>query len=180
VSDETTSDAVESASETEPTTGEDVETYKRRLRGKDQALTATQQERDKFRSEAERLAAKVREYEQANLTETERLQRERDEARAEAAAARAEAKKHALARKSPAYAEFLDSIADLDLTSEEAATAFEKFIAKREADEPEPEARIDPNNPRKTPPAKAVSRLTSDQLLEQIGNVDPSVLLGTR
>lgn len=184
MADEATSVADESVEETQPTPGEDVATYKRRLAGKDQALTKAQQERDRLAALVEELTGKVSTFENANMTEIERRDKRIKELEAEAAAARAEAKKHALARKSPLYAEFLDTIDGLDLTSDEAAEAFEAFaktkFAKADVDETEREARIDPNNPRKSAPAKGIAKMTTDQLLEQIGNVDPQLLLGTR
>lgn len=183
MSDETTSDASESQADEsqQATQGEDVATIKRRLAGKDQALTKATQERDRLAALVEELTGKVTTFENANMSEVERRDKRIKELEAEAAAARSEAKKHALARKSPLYAEFLDTIDGIDLTSEEAADAFEEFLKKKApASDDAPEARIDPNNPRKNPPAKGATKLTTDQLLEAIGNVDPSVLLGAR
>lgn len=182
MSNETTSDADESAEETQPTPGEDVATYKRRLAGKDQALTNTQKERDRLAALVEELTGKVTTYENANMSEIERRDKRIKELEAEAAAARTEAKKHALARKSPLYAEFLDTIADLDLNSEDAADAFEEFlkskVIKADDDETEQQPKLDPNNPRKSPPAKGVEKMTTDQIKAALGEVDPSLFQG--
>lgn len=184
---ETVADPVEDESleEIEATPpAEDVATIKRRLAGKDQALTKTQRERDEFRSEADRLRAKVAEYEQANLTEVERLQRERDEARAMAASAQAEARKQALARKNPLYADFLEATADLDPQSDEAAEAFAEFIAKfkasaaSEGEETEREPRVDPNRARKSQTTAAPKKLTSAEIKAQLAEFGDDVLFG--
>jgi DNA repair exonuclease SbcCD ATPase subunit len=182
VSDDTTSDIDESAPETEPTPGEDVATYKRRLAGKDQALTKAQQERDRLAAEAESLRTWKAERENADLSEVEKLQKRLRELESEAAAARTEAKKAALARKSPAYADFLDTIADVDLTSEEAADAFEEFLTKRvqATAEPDREPRIDPNNPRSTPAKGGLAKMKTSEIVDAIGAVDASLLQGTR
>ena len=161
---------------------ESIDTIKRRLAGKDQALSRTSKERDEFRSEADRLRAKIAEYEQANMTELERIQKERDTYKALAAQAQEEARKHALARKSPVYAEYLDLMADLDPNSEDAAQTFEQFIArfKAPAGEPAdtgPEPRIDPNRPRKqAEPARP--KRTADEIKAEIEKLGTDVLLG--
>lgn len=183
MTDEATSVADESvAEETEqPTPGEDVATYKRRLAGKDQALTKTQKERDEYQKELEALRKWKAEREEADLTEVERWQREAERAKKEAEQARAEARKHALARKSPDYAEFLETLGDLDPFSDEAVEAFQEFLSSRiKTPEPEsePEPRIDPNNPRKNPVAKPREKRSYDDVLAELRAVPVEALLG--
>ena len=183
MSDETTSVADESQAEESATQGEDVATIKRRLAGKDQALTKAQQERDRLAAEADELRRWKAERENADLSEVEKLQKRLKELESRAEAAQAEARKNALARKFPAFAELIDQIDGLDFNSEEAAQTIEEFISKRSkaaSEGTETEARIDPNNPRKNQPAKGTAKMTTEQLLEQIGNVDPSYLMGSR
>jgi hypothetical protein len=58
-----------------PTENEaDVTTWKKRLAGKDQALTATKKELDELKSKAEELAKWKAEQEQASMTEFEKAQ----------------------------------------------------------------------------------------------------------
>lgn len=183
-----TTDGDESPEGTEPEvtpSGEDVATIKRRLAGKDQALTRAAKERDEYRSEAARLQAKVAEFEQSNLTEVERLTQRVADAEARATKAQEEARKQALARKSPLYADFLDAVADLDLNSEDAAKAFEDFIETRvratgsAGDETEREPRIDPNKARKQGGGVIErKRMTTDELRAEIAKVSPDVLFG--
>jgi hypothetical protein len=149
--------------------GEDVATYKKRLAGKDQALTATKKELDALKKESEDLRRWKAETEEKNLSEYERaqlkiknledtLQREQESARQER-----------LARKHPLYAQFRQDTAEFD--EEARAAAFEKFLASREtANESEP--RIDPNNPRRetvTQKAKSTSADISERL-KALGN----------
>lgn len=177
-----TVDGTESPEAVEPEAtppAEDVATIKRRLAGKDQALTRAAKERDEYRSEAERLRNKIAEYEQSNMTELERLQQRLAAAEAAANKAQEEARRHALARKSPVYSEFLDHIAGIDLNSEEAAEAFEEFVQTRFAkasrdDDTEPEPRIDPNRPRKTTPESAQPR-TSEDIIKEMAKLGDGV-----
>jgi hypothetical protein len=136
----------------EPTTPVvDEATWKRRLSGKDQALTATQRERDAIRAELEALSKWKAEKENADLTELQRLEKERDALRAEAAQAKAEA---AAVRLQAAYPLAADLLGD-DLTKFEEARVAEingRLVKEQAAESEEPEARIDPNSPRRSVP----------------------------
>ena len=83
---------------------EDAATLRRRLQGKDQALTRAQQEAKEAKAEAEALRQWKLEKENADITEVERLQKERNEAEADAAQARRERDLASLALEHPAGA----------------------------------------------------------------------------
>lgn len=165
--DESQDGATEAAPATQPV--EDVATIKRRLAGKDQALTRTQAERDTLAQEAERLRQKVLEYEAANMTEAQRLQAERDAARAEAVAAKAEAQRERLARKFPLA---FDALGESAPTDEDALSRLEERLSKTAGTETDDEPIVDPNNPRRNPPRAPVKRdlSTAKDALVAAGN----------
>lgn len=185
VGDESPAEVADEAPAEATPPAEDPATLLRRLRGKDQALTKAARERDEYRSKVDELSRKIAEYEQSNMTEVERLAQERDKFKALAAQAQEEARKHALARKSPLYAEYLDLSAGLDPTSDEAVETFEEFLnsrlkAARGGDLPEetePEPRIDPNRPRREPP-EPPRRKTTAELEEELKRLPADALLG--
>lgn len=129
----------------------DEATWKRRIAGKDQALTAAQRERDQARHEAEELRKWKAQRESADMTELERIQLERDEARKEAEAAKAEARRAVLAARYPLAVGLY--AADDPLPTEETLASLQERLAAMPKDEPEPEPRIDPNNPPRRPAA---------------------------
>ena len=181
---ESQDEAAEAPAEATPQ-GEDVATIKRRLAGKDQALSRAAKERDEYRSEVERLTRRVAEFEEANTTELERIQKRAEKAEAALAKAQEEARRNALARRSPVYADFLDTIEGLDLASEDAAEAFNAFVKDRfqkaeAADEDtEPETRIDPNRPRREQqPEPRTRKRTTAELEEELKKLPADALLG--
>ena len=181
---ESQDEAAEAPAEATPQ-GEDVATIKRRLAGKDQALSRAAKERDEYRSEVERLTRRVAEFEEANTTELERIQKRAEKAEAALAKAQEEARRNALARRSPVYADFLDTIEGLDLASEDAAEAFNAFVKDRfqkaeVADEDtEPESRIDPNRPRREQqPEPRTRKRTTAELEEELKKLPADALLG--
>lgn len=149
----TTPESSEEAATTEvaaePTTPVvDEATWKKRLSGKDQALTAAQRERDAIKAERDELSKWKAQTEQANLTEVEKLQKERDELRAEAAQAKAQAAAVTLKAAYPLAAELLGD--DLTKFDEVRVAEINGRLAKEQAGESEaPEPRIDPNSPRR-------------------------------
>ena len=83
-----------------PTDNEaDVTTWKKRLAGKDQALTATKKELDEIRSKADELTKWKAEQEQASMTEFEKAQAKIRELEQKAANAEQDAKQERLARE---------------------------------------------------------------------------------
>ena len=155
--------------EAQPATpGTDEATWKARLRGKDQALTQTQRERDELKSQLENLAKWKAEREQAEMTEAQRLAARVQELEAEASAAKAQAAAATLARQYPRAAELLgDDLAKFDPAR---VAEIDGRLAKEEAEAPEP--RVDANSPRRTPPARpaADDLKTAREALVAMGN----------
>ena len=135
VADETATPAVDEA------------TWVKRLRGKDQALTAAQQRAKDLEAEREALATRVREFEEANKTELQKALDRVAALEAEAAAAKAQATAATLARKYPLAAELLGD--DLAVFDETKVAEINGRLAKEQEAESEP--RVDPNSPRRTP-----------------------------
>jgi hypothetical protein len=157
-----------------PTDNEaDVTTWKKRLAGKDQALTATKKELDELKSKAEELAKWKAEQEQASMTEFEKAQAKIRELEGKAAAAEQFAKEELLAREYPLAYQFLKDTGGLDEVGK--AAALENFVRQAasatQTTEPEP-APVDPNNARRAtaaPTEKPTSKSISDAL-KALGN----------
>jgi len=160
---------------TVPTENEaDVTTWKKRLAGKDQALTATKKELDELKSKAEELAKWKAEQEQASMTEFEKAQAKIRELEGKAAAAEQAAKEERLAREYPLAYQFLKDTGGLDEVGK--AAALENFVKQAAAasaatveSEPSP---VDPNNARRAtaaPTEKPNSKSISDAL-KSLGN----------
>ena len=135
----------------------DVTTWKKRLAGKDQALTATKKELDDLKSQAAELARWKAEQEQSSMTEFEKAQARIRELESKAAAVEAAAREERLAKEFPLAHQFQKDTSGLDEVSRIAA--LEKFI--RDAAlatapvESEP-APVDPNNARRATAAPIV------------------------
>ena len=157
-----------------PTDNEaDVTTWKKRLAGKDQALTATKKELDELKSKAEELARWKAEQEQASMTEFEKAQAKIRELEQKAATAEQAAKEERLAREYPLAYQFLKDTGGLDEVGK--AAALENFVRQAasatQTTEPEP-APVDPNNARRAtaaPTEKPTSKSISDAL-KALGN----------
>jgi predicted RNase H-like nuclease (RuvC/YqgF family) len=157
-----------------PTENEaDVTTWKKRLAGKDQALTATKKELDELKSKAEELARWKAEQEQASMTEFEKAQAKIRELEQKAATAEQAAKEERLAREYPLAYQFLKDTGGLDEVGK--AAALENFVRQAasatQTTEPEP-APVDPNNARRAtaaPTEKPTSKSISDALMA-LGN----------
>jgi hypothetical protein len=151
----------------------DVATWKKRLAGKDQALTAAKKELDDIKSKAEELSRWKAEQEQAQMTEFEKAQAKIRDLESKAAAAEAAAKEERLAREFPLAYQFQKDTSGLDETSR--AAALEKFIrdaaSSKEQVETAP-AIVDPNNARRAtaaPITKPDSKGISEKL-KSLGN----------
>lgn len=166
-SQETTEETPESTATPE---GEDAATLKRRLAGKDQALTKTQKERDALKAQFDEVQKRLLEREQADMSEVDRLKLERDQAKDDAAAARAEATKARLARDFPLAVEFYG---DEPLPSEERLSSLEKRLAAKSEDETEDEPRIDPNRPRRTTAPTSPREMSAEDLEKQLARTPP-------
>lgn len=134
----------ESVTPATPTT--DEITWKKRLAGKDQALTATQRERDELKNQLAEVARWKAEKEQADMTELQKAQARVAELESIATKAQAEAVAARLGRQYPLAAEILgDDLAKFD---EVRVAEINGRLAKEQEAESEPESRIDANNPR--------------------------------
>jgi len=157
-----------------PTDNEaDVTTWKKRLAGKDQALTATKKELDEIRSKADELAKWKAEQEQASMTEFEKAQAKIRELEQKAAAAEQDAKQERLAREYPLAHQFLKDTSSLDETGKAAALEnfFKQAASLQQVPESEPSP-VDPNNARRAtaaPTEKPTSNSISDAL-KALGN----------
>lgn len=150
---------------------EDVTTWKKRLAGKDQALTATKKELDDAKRQLDELAKFKAQIEEQSLSEYEKAQRRIKALEDEISSSREQAKRDRLAREFPLYNQLLQDTAGLDEDSR--AAAFEKFIADaRAAADKETTSFVDPNNPRRSEPKVNTKRDASaiaDEL-KSLGN----------
>jgi len=129
---------------------EDVATWKKRLAGKDQALTATQKELAQIREEAEQLKKWKAEVEYANMSELEKVNLKAQQLEAELKATREAAEQETLARKHPLYAQFAQEVQGLSLAAQ--AEAFEKFVTSVNKEQTK-DTFVDVNAPRRSTPA---------------------------
>jgi cysteinyl-tRNA synthetase len=114
---------------------EDVATWKKRLAGKDQALTAAQKALESLKTEAENLKRWKAEQEQASMSEFEKAQVKLAALESELNQTKEYARMERIRASAPTYAQFIADTAGLD--EEARAVAFEKFLAdtKRQQDE---------------------------------------------
>ena len=112
---------------------EDVATWKKRLAGKDQALTAAKKELDTLKSEAENLKRWKAEQEHANMSEFEKSQARLAALESELNQTKENARQERIRSSAPNYAQFLADTAGL---SEEArAASFEGYLASIKKDQ---------------------------------------------
>lgn len=148
---------------------EDLATWKKRLAGKDQALTATKKELDALKAEADALKKWKAEVEFANMSELEKANVRAQQLEQELKAAREAAEQETLARKHPLYAQFANEVRGLDAAAQ--AEAFEKFVtsvAKKETTD----TFVDVNAPKKAAPPAPSKRNSEDiaKELQKLGN----------
>ena len=159
---------------TVPTESEaDVTTWKKRLAGKDQALTATKKELDELRSKAEELSRWKAEQEQASMTEFERAQAKIRELEQKAAAAEQTAREERLAREYPLAYQFIKDTSGLDEVGR--AAALENFVKQAAAAVATPESApspVDPNNARRATaaPVEKPNSKSLSEALKALGN----------
>lgn len=148
---------------------EDVATWKKRLAGKDQALTAAQKELASIREEAEKLRKFKAEVEFANMSELEKATAKAQQLEAELQATREAAERENLARKHPLYAQFAQETQGLNAAAQ--AEAFERFIGNLAKDKTV-DSYVDTNSPRKPAPPAATKKTIEqiDAELKALGN----------
>lgn len=164
-------EAVEPQTATTPVE-EDVTTWKKRLAGKDQALTSAKAELESIRKEAEDLRRWKAENENANLSEFQKAQNRLVALEAELNEAREAAKNERLKSAYPNYAQFLADTAGL--SDEARAASFEKYMAelRREQAKEGTDTFVEPNNPRKSGGNTGGKRSQADIIadMEKLGN----------
>jgi len=150
---------------------DDVATWKKRLSGKDQALTAAKAELESIRKEAEDLKRWKAEKENANLSEFEKAQNRLAALESELNEAREAAKNERLRNAYPNYAQFLADTAGL--SDDARAASFEKYMAELRKEQATGGADniVEPNNPRKggsTGTKRTQADIIAD--MEKLGN----------
>jgi len=105
---------------------EDVATWKRRLAGKDQALTAAKKAADEFRAKYDELAQWKASQEDASLSEFEKAARKIKQLEDELNVTRTEYQTEKLKSNFPKYYEFQEKVRGLNET--ERAAEFENFV----------------------------------------------------
>lgn len=150
----------------------DVTTWKKRLAGKDQALTSAKAELESIRKEAEELKRWKAETENANLSEFQKAQNRLAALEQELNEAKEVARNERLRNAYPNYAQFLSDTAGL--SDDARAQAFEKYMAnlRQEQGKAGADVFIEPNNPRKGGTTgqgkRSVTDIVSD--MEKLGN----------
>jgi len=151
-------------SQVEPATDQDndITTWKKRLAGKDQALTATKKQLDEIKAEYEKVQTWKLQMEEASLTEFERAQRRIATLENELKATRESEKRERLAKEYPTYASWASKVEAL--SDEERAAEFEAFMKTGGAPKQE---FTDPNKPAKEVPSAGKKR-SADQIVKDI------------
>lgn len=148
---------VEESQETATQDDNDITTWKKRLAGKDQALTSTKKQLDELKAEYEKVQTWKLQMEEASLTEFERAQRKIETLEKELRATKEAETKARLAQEYPTYVQWQEKVAAL--TDEDRAREFEALI--KTGGKPADES-VDPNKPAKAAPVKAGKRSASE------------------
>ena len=148
---------------------EDVATWKKRLAGKDQALTLTKKELEAKATELEELRKWKAQVELANMSELEKAQLRAQQLEQELNATRENARRESIAQKHPLFAQFTSDTEGLDV--EARAAAFEKFV-KSVSNEKTTDAFVDVNAPLKSQSQAPKKRNASDVIedIKKLGN----------
>lgn len=142
----------------------DETTWKKRLAGKDQALTAKQKEAEALKEQNAAYQRKIAEYENASMSELDKLKKELAEAQAAKAAAEASALRVGLEAKYPLIFALLGDKAPLD---DEAWLAERNALLSKDAGESD-EPIVDRNNPRRPSPATKPENPSAADLEKQL------------
>lgn len=142
---------------------EDIATWKRRLAGKDQALTAAKKQAEEFQSKYEELAKWKAAQEEASLSEFEKVQRRAQELERQLEESRRVAENEKLRSKYPKYFEFSEKTRTLD--EEQRALEFEALM-KQYAGGETTEAPKDANSPKRS--VQKETKMKPDQIVEAL------------
>jgi len=147
---------------------EDIATWKRRLAGKDQALTVAKKAAEEFQSKYEELAKWKAAQEEASLSEFERMERRAKELERQLEDARKTAETEKLRVQFPKYFEFAEKTRSLD--EEQRASEFEGLMKQyNEADASK--SPRDENSPKRS--VQKTETLSADKIkeaLKSLGN----------
>ena len=143
----------------------DITTWKKRLAGKDQALTSTKKQLDDLKAEFDKVQSWKLQMEEASLTEFERAQRKIEALEKELRATKEAESKARLAQEYPTYVQWQSKVAEL--SDEDRAREFEALI--KTGGKPAEEF-VDPNKPAKATPAKAGKR-TPEEIVRDIASL---------
>lgn len=146
-------------SQVEPATDQDndITTWKKRLAGKDQALTATKKQLDDIKAEYDKVQAWKLQMEEASLTEFERAQRRIATLEQELKATRESEQRERLAKEYPTYVQFAETTKELSV--EERAKQFEDLLKTGGAPRQE---FTDPNKPARAQATVGKKRSTTE------------------
>jgi hypothetical protein len=109
-----------------PEAEDDVATWKKRLAGKDQALTAAQKALEAVKTETDQLKRWKAEQEQSNMSEFEKAQARLAALETELTATKEYARQERIRSSAPNYAQFLADTAGLE--EEARAASFESYL----------------------------------------------------
>jgi hypothetical protein len=148
---------------------EDVATWKRRLAGKDQALTAAKKAADEFRAKYDELAQWKAAQEEASLSEFEKAARKIKQLEDELNSTKTEYQVEKLKVNFPKYYEFQEKVRGLGEV--ERAAEFENFVKQFTSGQETVETPGDANTPKRNVP-KDKPMKTEDILgaLKALGN----------
>lgn len=127
---------------------DDVATWKRRLSGKDQALTEAKKAADEFRAKYEELAQWKAAQEEASLSEFEKAARKIKQLEDELKATETRYETEKLKANYPRYYDFQEKVRNL--SEAERAAEFESFIAKQLGGDQPVEEISDANAPKRS------------------------------
>jgi hypothetical protein len=147
---------------------EDIATWKRRLAGKDQALTAAKKAAEEFQSKYEELAKWKAAQEEASLSEFERVERRAKELERQLEDARKTAEQEKLRSQYPKYFEFSEQTRALD--EEQRAAQFESLM-KQYTEADASQAPRDANSPKRS--VQKEGKMSPDKIkdaLKALGN----------
>jgi DNA repair exonuclease SbcCD ATPase subunit len=144
---------------------EDITTWKKRLAGKDQALTTTKKQYDELKSEFDKVQAWKLQMEEASLSEFERAQRKIQTLEEQLKATRESEQRERLSKEYPTYVKWQQESAQL--TDEDRAKAFEELVKAGGGNSAQ--AFVDPNRPAREQEAK--SKRTIDDITSEMARL---------
>ena len=144
---------------------EDITTWKKRLAGKDQALTTTKKQYDELKSEFDKVQAWKLQMEEASLSEFERAQRKIQTLEEQLKSTREAEQRERLSKEYPTYVKWQQESAQL--TDEDRAKAFEELVKAGGGNSAQ--AFVDPNRPAREQANK--SKRSIDDIVNDLGRL---------